>query len=758
MAERNLPIKLVMQKSTDVKRNQGRGEVKYFGEITPDLKKELVSKFENVLSFYNEVFSENKYIPAVGKIIVKPEAIAKSHKPNDLCRDCPIIGNDDLGEIFIKVTRSNILKTIENVKNPPSEKFNANLTTIKDITYIVPSEKISEDLTDISENGKFEKISSRIKIKCFDFGDDYDNSLISNYVTNKIQALGLGGKNLKTIKYGDNIQYFKLSVTSYQDIVNIASINGVKAIDFFQEYSLPIEEYSKIDIEKYLDEDHADSDTIIGIIDGGISRENSLLAPYIIGREEYVSPAYQNSKHATFIASMIQYGNKLNGIDDTDRKRFKFLDVIAVPNSDKEFGPVDTVNEDELMEIIEKVMAKHASSVKIWNLSLGIMNKVCDNKMSDLGIFLDYIQDKYQVQLFVASGNLIESPLRTWPPQAIMGERDRITSPADSVRAVTVGSVALSDSAISIVKKNEPSPFSRRGPGANYNIKPDIVDYGGNLDIHNNIQNLGVRGLDPKGNVIEGIGTSYSTPRGVQKYAVVYDELLENDLLLSKALIIHSARMNSREYNDKENIAYYGFGLPAINSQDILLCSENEITLVFKQLIPQGNYLELFDFPYPKSLIRNGKYFGEICMTLVYNPLLDQRFGKEYCRVNIDASFGTYKFKTDGKPSYKGCVPPETTWDEKYEEVRIKNGFKWSPIKSYYRKIKNGVEIANGWKIRIDMTVRNMLNISPQEFVLIITIKAQEGNDIYSEIVNGLRERGYITPNLETRQQIRQRT
>ena len=28
---------------------------------------------------------------------------------------------------------------------------------------------------------------------------------------------------------------------------------------------------------------------------------------------------------------------------------------------------------------------------------------------------------------------------------------------------------------------------------------------------------------------------------------------------------------------------------------------------------------------------------------------------------------------------------------------------------------------------------------------------------IYSEVVNGLRERGYITNNLETRQQVRQR-
>ncbi|MDR2602044.1 MAG: S8 family peptidase [Spirochaetaceae bacterium] len=703
------------------------------------------------------MFSENKYIPAVGKIIVKPEAIAKSYKPNDLCRDCPIIGNDDLGEIFIKVTRNNILKTIQNVKEPPSERFKANLTTIKDIAYIAPSEKISEDLTDISNSGKFGKIRSRIKIKCFDFDDDYDNSLISNYVTSKIEALGLDGRDMKVIKYGENIQYIKLSVTSYQDIVNISSINGIKTIDFFQEYSLLIEEYSKIDIEKYLDEDHVNSDTTIGIIDSGISGENSLLAPYIMGREEYVSPIYQNPRHATFIASMIQFGNKLNGIEGTDKKRFKFLDIVAIPNGDQKFGPVDTVTEDELMEIIEEIMTKYSFSVKIWNLSLGIVNKVCDTKMSDLGIFLDYIQDKYQVQIFVSSGNL-EHPFRTWPPQATMGERDRIISPADSVRAITVGSLALFDSAISMVKKDEPSPFSRRGPGANYNIKPDIVDYGGNLDIHNHIKNLGVRGLDPQGNVIEGVGTSYATPRGVQKYALVYDELLENDLLLSKAMTIHSARMNSRGYNDKGNIAYYGFGLPAVNSRDILLCSENEITLVFKQRMPQGNYLELFDFPYPKSLIRNGKYFGEICMTLAYNPLLDQRFGKEYCRVNMDASFGTYKFEKDGKLSYKGCVPPETTWDEKYEEVRVKNGFKWSPVKSYYRNIKKGLDIANGWKIRIDMTVRNKLSISPQEFVLIITIKDNEGNDIYSEIVNGLKEKGYIVNNLETRQQIRQRT
>ena len=44
-----------------------------------------------------------------------------------------------------------------------------------------------------------------------------------------------------------------------------------------------------------------------------------------------------------------------------------------------------------------------------------------------------------------------------------------------------------------------------------------------------------------------------------------------------------------------------------------------------------------------------------------------------------------------------------------------------------------------------------------KNFVLIITVKDPNGNDIYSEITNALRERGYITNNIETKFQVRQR-
>mgnify|MGYP000144901248 CR=1 FL=1 len=757
MSENNLPIKLVLPKTTDIVPNTSGGNLKFFGEVTPELKKDITDKFESLLSFYSNVFDENETIPAVGKITVKPEAIAKSYKPSDLCRDCPIIGSEDLDEIYIKVNRKNIQDTIKMVQNPPSQKFQANMTAIVDIQPIKAKEKISPSLQSMAQDD-FNSIKTAIKLKIFDFNDDFDNTQIWNYVTRKLQQSHFGNK-YEIISYGDQLKFLKIEVNSYDDIIKLASINGVKTVSFFQEYSLPRNDFLSTDLQTKLDNEYRDSDVTIGIIDGGISDDNPFLKPYVIAREEYVNKAYQNPKHATFIASTIQYGNVLNNLPTSESYRFNFVDIVAIPNSDEDFGLTDFITEDDLMEIIEEVMKKYSPTTKIWNLSLGLENKPCDGSMSDLGMFLDYIQDTYHVQIFVSSGNINSLPLRNWPPQKDIGEHDRLISPADSVRAITVGSVALFDSIDSIVKFNEPSPFSRRGPGANYIVKPDIVDYGGNFSTSYKIDGLGVNGLDPSGKIIEGNGTSYSTPRALQKYASIYEEMINPDLLLAKAMLIHSARMNSRDLLDDhpDNIKYYGFGIPSSNTQDILQCSQDCVTLVFRQKISQGSHLEMYDFPYPKSLIKNGKYTGEIGMTLAYLPPLDSNYGREYCRTNIDVSFGTYSYLDTGKITYKGQVPLESKWDEKFEAARVEHGFKWSPIKSYYRKLSRGIKLEDGWKLRIDLTPRNGLYVPSQEFVLIITIKDSNGNDIYSEIANGLRERGYVTNNIETKYQIRQR-
>ena len=268
-----------------------------------------------------------------------------------------------------------------------------------------------------------------------------------------------------------------------------------------------------------------------------------------------------------------------------------------------------------------------------------------------------------------------------------------------------------------------------------------------------------MKGISEQGTIVEGIGTSYAAPRVAKKIACILDELSEKDLLLAKAMLVHSARMNLHDDEEfKEKVKYYGFGIAAEKVNDVILCSESEVTLLFKQKITRGSHLELIDFPYPKSLIKNDKYVGEIFMTLAYNPKLDSDYGQEYCRSNIDVSFGTININEDGKFDFHGQVPVEKRWDSKFEKEQVENGFKWSPIKTYHRKLTRGIALADGWKLRVDLTPRYNADISVQEFVLIVTIKDPTDKlDIYTDIVQQLREKGFITNDLQVKQLVRQR-
>lgn len=46
MSEKNLPIKLVLQKTSDTQKNQGGGGIKYFCEVTKELQDVMTEKFK----------------------------------------------------------------------------------------------------------------------------------------------------------------------------------------------------------------------------------------------------------------------------------------------------------------------------------------------------------------------------------------------------------------------------------------------------------------------------------------------------------------------------------------------------------------------------------------------------------------------------------------------------------------------------------------------------------------------------------------
>lgn len=752
MTKKNLPVKVIMPREKDSVVNSAGGRDKFFREVTPEFIGEISGKFAALINHYKEVFDENESVPAVAKLIIRGEAAAKSHRPDELCKETDIIGDGGLKKLYIKITKKSVERTINRISSPRrSKKLSANLTTIDDILPVFDNEKISENIEKaVSEKTdiKFKKL----KIKCFDFGNEHDNETIRRHVMGKIKAAGY---DPFCRSFGQKLSYMRLENVSADDIPLISSINGIRSIDLFREYSLPIRQ-TDAGAAFSEESDVPLSDTVIGVIDSGIS-ENSPMEKFVIGREIFVAPEYQNRKHGTFVASCLEYGSILDGIEEDGKTHFKLIDVIAIPNKDPNHGLTGVLSQDDFFEIAEEVVRKYRSTVRFWNISLGSDDTVKDGEVSDLAVFCDYLQEEYGVQMEIAGGNYggDGEELRRWPPQELKG-KDRVTAPADSMRGVVVGSLALYDGEGSVVKKNEPSPFSRRGPGSNYAVKPDVVDYGGNMTEEYDIRGLGVKVIDEEGRIAEDVGTSFAAPKITYKLAKIYDSLVDRDILVSKAFLIHDASMNAKTSgNDPARRPYCGFGHPSYDAGDILRCDENEITLLFKQTIERSTHLELPDFPFPKCLIKNGKYTGEIFMTLAYAPPLDPRYGSRYCRTNIDVSFGTYEAVGE-KFEFRGQVPLEKRWTEKFEQSQVKEGYKWSPVKSYYRNLGKGICEKDGWKIRIDMVERDD-NEPKQEFVLIVTIRGKKGDAVYDDVVLELQNKGFITANLETRYQIRER-
>lgn len=253
MSKKNLPIKVILQKNEDIFVNNAGGKIKFFCDVTPQLQNEISTKFQSLLDFYDDVFTENENVPAIGKITVKPEAIAKSHKPADLCRNCPIVGTEDLNEIYIKIKKKTIEETVKLIQTPPSQKFKANMTAIADIQPIKGKDKISPSLFSVAQTD-FEAIKDKIKIKVFDFDDEFDNAQIWAYIQKKLIEYKLHEK-CEIISYGEHIKFLKVEVNSYEDIIKISSINGVKTVDFFQEYSLPKSNYTSTNLKTVLNKD-----------------------------------------------------------------------------------------------------------------------------------------------------------------------------------------------------------------------------------------------------------------------------------------------------------------------------------------------------------------------------------------------------------------------------------------------------------------------------------------------------------------------
>ena len=485
------------------------------------------------------------------------------------------------------------------------------------------------------------------KIKLIDY-QDYE----TNVAMQRLFERTLNNKKITFKKsfYTDSVPIYKVNVTP-QVIMDTLSGNDVYetlfSIEPMPKYVVSLDSLSSnpvVDITKPVDGNRYET---LGILDNGIALIPHF-SPWISDERWTVYPDSEiTPSHGTFVAGVALYGDACENKDWVSHNGIKLFDSTVFPNNP------NGIEEDELIENIKEAIEANYQKVKVWNLSISIIRPISDDKFSDFAIALDDLQTKYNVLICKSAGNCTNF---------ISGHpKGRIHEGADSVRSLVVGSVAHAKGPFDYAEIDNPSPFSRVGPGPDYIIKPEVAHYGGNSGVDENGKPVttGVTSFSQDGTTATSVGTSFSTPRIASLATGLYQEMNEDfDPLLLKGLIIHSATYSKNlQVPENERTNQIGFGVPK-NIPQILYNSSDEVTLILRDTLTKGEKIDIMDFPMPKSLVRDGFYTGQIIATLVYDPILDPSQGIEYCQSNVDIKFGTFDNKGERDTSRRTILNP----------------------------------------------------------------------------------------------------
>lgn len=723
-------------------------------------------------------FNEFQGLPTVIKAKINEDAVAKSHR-KDLNKfltadknNSRFIGISRNQELLIRVDTSNQLTEI----NQNIEQFKRNDKAISGIEKIdsFEPEILINDL-DFKKNGKF-----ILKIQLFDFNNYQLNDAILKVFKNLIDT----NENItfmKTVKYTEQLYLHEVSMDSLDSLKVFENFSPIMSIE-----PMPIIEVGADDffLNKSIEVPKPENDVnypIVGVLDSGIA-DIPQLNPWKHEKRYTNYPSdLLDFSHGTFVAGIINFGDILEEKSYTGTNSFKLLDAAVVPNQRDE-----SITEGDLINNIREVIEYHGREIKIWNLSVGIGEEVKNSEFSRLGIALDSIQDENDVLIIKSAGNCGKF-LENQPTGKIAGG-------ADSIRALTVGSIAQSKTEYDIAGYNYPSPFSRIGPGPVNIIKPEFVHYGGNSGIkeEKHVPN-GVCSFNVNGKLITKVGTSFSTPRVTAIAADLNSKLNEDfDPLLLKALLIHSAKYpHEVDLPINEKINQLGFGIPN-KSDEILYNSPHEITLILRDTLNKGEFVEILDFPFPSSLIENEYYCGQISVTLVNNPVIQEGQGPEYCQSDIQVYLGTYdnkKLRDISAPTIKNPIGRDGAKNllssSIYSKRKLKNengfarsekllvqyGDKYYPNKKYTVDLNDltptnkerYLKDPKGWYLKLEGVYREYIESKAenerlelaQDFCVIITIKdPSQTKPIYDEVSQLLESNNFIHRNIKVRQDI----
>jgi len=317
----------------------------------------------------------------------------------------------------------------------------------------------------------------------------------------------------------------------------------------------------------------AETAPAVGIIDSGLQEGHRLLSAAIDGGtsisfvpgDASVADSVVPGGHGTRVAGAVLFGEQVP--TSGEARAICWLQNARVLDADNRLPE----RLPAAIALGAAVLRLHSGprNTRIFNHSVTGRDPCRKTHMSAWAAEIDALSAEYDVLVIQAAGNL---PSRSAAPrlgieQHLGAGRDypdylhepscRVANPAQSLQALTVGSVAY-DVFEEVGKRSfgeavhAPSSFSRAGPGIWNVIKPEVVELGGDW------ARSGERALPGPANAFpelvratqgggpavarDAVGTSFAAPKVTHIAARLQALLPEASTLLYRALIVQSAR------------------------------------------------------------------------------------------------------------------------------------------------------------------------------------------------------------------------
>lgn len=437
---------------------------------------------------------------------------------------------------------------------------------------------------------------------------------------------------------------------------------------------------------------------VVAILDGVPFSEHALLSGRMLidDPDDYASE-YQpgERKHGTAMSSLVIHG-ELDAGEESLARPIYFHPIMQVDARGRGFGPVvehvpdNIFLEDKIYRAVRRMfegegeVAAQSKYIKIINLSIGDSTRPFHGIVSPLARLIDFLSWKYKVLFCISAGNVVndfafdltehqydtlneDEKAHLWLNYIENSTNERkILSPAESINALTIGSIHRDESGIWVPRNridiqafnlDLPSTINRLGLGFRDTIKPEIF-FAGGRQLYTppiiagqpfKISNFSIApgqkvAIDSNDgaliNVVYTRGTSNATALatrlGAKIFEVVdeirnqYPDKIEDTqiAIIIKALLTHGASKshwkdvyethlrNGQKLDifKKEVSKYIGYG--EVNGKRVLECTEQQATIIGAGKIKEMECRE-YRIPLPPSL-SNDNSWRRLTITLAW--------------------------------------------------------------------------------------------------------------------------------------------